>query len=205
MLTRFAGDAPFGLDAGPFAVSSRGARDPPASRHRPAGRRPAGGVQFPDTRGPRSRRPGRVDARRPPELALDGVDPCSLITAADRTALDLGMPDADKGPSGLPLCRWNRHRVAFQIAVAIGANPDDFKGYSPAHSPDQVNGYPALRMKQPGAGPGESCILSIGVKPNQVLQVLVGDLFTASYADDSAICNEAERFAALALSNLGRR
>ncbi|MFD1238187.1 DUF3558 family protein [Pseudonocardia benzenivorans] len=141
----------------------------------------------------------------PPELALDGVDPCSLITAADRTALDLGMPDADKGPSGLPLCRWNRHRVAFQIAVAIGANPDDFKGYSPAHSPDQVNGYPALRMKQPGAGPGESCILSIGVKPNQVLQVLVGDLFTASYADDSAICNEAERFAALALSNLGRR
>lgn len=106
---------------------------------------------------------------------------------------------------GLPLCRWMRDEITFQIGLVFGANPLDFEGYSTNHAETQVDGYQALQMTQPGADPGESCILSIGVKPGQVIQVLVGDRFSSSYAGEVEICSEAKKFAHAVIAALKRR
>ncbi|WP_158703586.1 DUF3558 domain-containing protein [Pseudonocardia dioxanivorans] len=140
----------------------------------------------------------------PPELALDGVDPCSLISAADRQAFGLTVPEPDESPIGFPICRWMRAEITFQLAMIFGANPPDFTNYSANHEVIRVDGYAALQMTQPGADPGESCILSIGVRPDQVVQVLVGDRFSSTYPSETAICEDAKRFAHAALAALQR-
>ncbi|GJF03511.1 hypothetical protein PSD17_24710 [Pseudonocardia sp. D17] len=138
----------------------------------------------------------------PPELALDGVNPCSLISATQLQTFGLSAPSAGSSPAGFSLCQWQRGRILFQITAVIGPNPEDYRLSGENPLAVQVGGYPALQTRQAGAGPGESCILSIGVKRQQVMQVLIDDLFATVYEDNDAICSEAARFAMSALESL---
>lgn len=141
----------------------------------------------------------------PRELALEGVDPCTLLSDGDQEALELGPATSDTSATHSPLCRWARGEIRFQIGTVIGANPKDFEGYSAEHSDTEIDGYPALKMRQPGLSASQSCILTVGVKNNQVLQILVSDRFSSSYQDEAAICRDARTLAHLALTTLGRR
>jgi hypothetical protein len=131
----------------------------------------------------------------PPELALDGVDPCSLITEADRETFNLSPSRMAVSPRGFPICRWNRGAVAFQIGIALDTSLDSYRQYGDHIKVTQINGYTALQMQQPGAKPGRSCIITIAVKPQQIMQVVVDDIFSTVFTDDIAICKETARFA----------
>ncbi len=141
---------------------------------------------------------------RPPEVRLDGVDPCSLLTAEQRASLDLdGVPLA--GSSYVELFRGevrtctttglSRRPVAVSVGLVttVGIERWQETDLAAEVSPVLIQGFPAVL-----AVPTRSinyCSVEVDVAIGQLLDVQASDAGGAPPLSQSDLCQRAGQFA----------
>jgi Protein of unknown function (DUF3558) len=138
---------------------------------------------------------------RPREVRLDGVDPCSLLTAEQRAELGLdGRPVFDEGPSRLyngevPLCAI---RGFEPRAILVGVSLVTTAGIELYTSGDllvelrpmQVRGFPALLAVE--TRNADSCSVIVDVAPGQLLDIQFRDGGREPPIPQPQLCQDAE-------------
>lgn len=162
----------------------------PAEREDPASQAPHRDSQLPP---------------RPQDVALTGVDPCSLLTPAQRQELGVDRPprvSPDSDPFGNTYCT---HLTASPRGWAIGAvTQEDATSYlSGKRYVDakivSAGGFPAVEYRNPGDPYG--CFVAVSTTDGQYLNVQYTksdrDAETADFA-----CEQALRAAGMAVQTL---
>jgi Protein of unknown function (DUF3558) len=126
---------------------------------------------------------GVVLVPRPRDIPVDDVDPCSLLTPAQRAALKLeGEPrnSTDDGPFLGPTrnCThlgFGKPNIAISIAVAAGKGIERYtvEGSRSDVSPIVVDGYPAVLARPQTFS--DFCTVALDVAPGQLVDVQFRD------------------------------
>jgi len=110
---------------------------------------------------------------RPVELRLDGVDPCTLLTDAQRARLEAGpgTPDTDQnGPLPGKVCTWLGATLhpdqGYDVTLALTQGAEFALGGEPLRS---VDGFAATTTTSIGSDPNYFCGLLVDVAPGQSL------------------------------------
>ncbi|MGI8797953.1 MAG: DUF3558 domain-containing protein [Pseudonocardia sp.] len=133
-----------------------------------------------------------------------GVDPCTLLTAAQLDTLGLDPTRVQRDDSaGLVGCRWPSKVFGFSVSSTLDTEPTR-KGltslYSrragyPLFEPLQIDGYPAVHAELVIS---EDCTIYVGLSDTQVLDVRTGA--PALRGQDS--CSITKRAISAMLTNL---
>ncbi|GAA1300802.1 hypothetical protein GCM10009610_08710 [Pseudonocardia xinjiangensis] len=149
---------------------------------------------------------------RPHEVRIDGVDPCSLLTAEQRAELGLdGRPVFDAAPVALyggadvPLCAirgFQPRAVAVGISVVTSAGMELYTSGDLAAEvrPVQVRGFPAV-VALPTRFTGY-CSVIVDVAPGQLLDVQFRDGGRNPPISRDQLCRDAEQVAEIAMGTL---
>jgi hypothetical protein len=149
---------------------------------------------------------------RPRDVPIDGVDPCSLLTAAQRAELGLDRPPVfDLGPSALyggvdiPLCSirgFEPRAIGVGVAVVAGTGIDLFvSGRLDAQlRPLDVQEFPAL-VAVPTRFT-EYCSVVVDVAPGQLVDVQFRDGGREPPIPQDQLCQGAEAVARAAMATL---
>ncbi|PKW12616.1 DUF3558 domain-containing protein [Saccharopolyspora spinosa] len=144
---------------------------------------------------------------RPFELALDGVDPCGLLTADQRSQLGFDrapLPGAEVGFSDAATCSYRNTtakvgaRLALITTESMGVWTDDTAQVEA--SPVVIGDFPALVIKTPGLD--LSCNVAVDVAEGQHLDVLYRDDGGQPPPPVNQLCAGAQRVAEDALASL---
>jgi hypothetical protein len=114
---------------------------------------------------------------RPLELRLDTVNPCTLLTDPQRTALGVsaGIGDTDTDDLGSPGCLWNNATPPPDdswIAKTITKRGTEYAlGSVTATKVVDVGGFPAVQTATAYGDPAHECLLFIDTAQGQSLQV----------------------------------
>jgi hypothetical protein len=139
---------------------------------------------------------------RPREVRIDGVDPCSLLTAEHRAELGLdGRPVFDLGPSLLypgadvPACAirgFDPRAVSVGLSVVSSAGIERFRSGELAAEirPAEVRGFPAV-VAVPTQFT-EWCTVIVDVAPGQLLDVQVADGGREPPIPQPQLCEDAQ-------------
>ncbi|HEY0575761.1 MAG TPA: DUF3558 domain-containing protein [Pseudonocardia sp.] len=111
---------------------------------------------------------------RPVELRLDGIDPCSLLTAAQRSQLGVNQGQPGHGSESSPLkgasCVWSNLPAspdnAWSGRLVLGQGADYALGLEPLRT---VNGFAATTTGSAGSDPTFYCGMLVDVAPGQSL------------------------------------
>jgi uncharacterized protein DUF3558 len=153
-----------------------------------------------------------VDVPPPPrDLSLDGIDPCTLFTTAQRSDLQINevTPD-DGGDAGtiykdMKNCTLDKDAEEPFISYSVIAvtNVDVAWWINEPHNADvkliSVGGYPAAQFHLLGGGKHE-CAIAVGVAKNQHLHVEMEPISDDITGD--AICQGGKEAAEMALQTL---
>ncbi|GGM40963.1 hypothetical protein GCM10012275_09930 [Longimycelium tulufanense] len=155
---------------------------------------------------------GTPGATRPRELRLDGVDPCSVLTADQ-----LGRLGMDRPPAGRAGQEFESAACTFrgEGPAVVGVVLSTTRGLA-AVGPDQlrgtrreltVEGYPAVEVRIPDADRTEVCTLSVDVATGQMLDVVsrtepTSTEPTSPRPDDDERCRRANEVTRMVLGNL---
>ena len=149
---------------------------------------------------------------RPREVRLDGVDPCSLLTAAQRAELGLdGRPVFDAGPSDLyraaavPACvigGFEPRAITVGVSLVTTAGIELFTSGELAAEvrPVQVRGFPAVVAVPTRFS--EYCTVVVDVAPGQLLDVQFGDGGRRPPIPQDQLCRDAEIAAGAVMATL---
>jgi hypothetical protein len=148
---------------------------------------------------------------RPREVRVDGVDPCSLLTEAQRAELGLdGRPAFDSSPSLLypgevPLCLtrgFSPRAVAVAVGVVTTAGIEFFTAGDLAADvrPVKIAGFPAA-VALPTRFT-EFCSVVVDVAPGQMIDVQFRDGGRRPPIPQEQLCNDAERTADAVMATL---
>ncbi|HEY2099757.1 MAG TPA: DUF3558 domain-containing protein [Pseudonocardia sp.] len=146
--------------------------------------------------------------RRPVELRLDGVDPCTLVTAAQRHQLGVNAGTTNSEDYGGPLkgrmCVWSNLPDSPDNAYTGGAILNHGAEFASGLEPlRMVDGFAATTTGSTGTDPTYYCGMLVDVAPGQAL--------SAAYANDShnypgmnhqLACDKAQQLASDMLSTL---
>lgn len=144
---------------------------------------------------------------RPFELALDGVDPCQLLTADQRHQLGFDrapLAGSEVGFGDAATCSYRNTtakvgaRLALITTESMGVWTDDTAQVEA--SPVVIGGFPALVIKTPGLD--LSCNVAVDVAEGQHLDVLYRDDGGQPPPPVDQLCAGAQRVAEDALSSL---
>ncbi|SFS40893.1 DUF3558 domain-containing protein [Saccharopolyspora flava] len=144
---------------------------------------------------------------RPFDLALDGVDPCVLLTADQRNQLGFDrepLPDSDAGFGNAATCSYRNTtakvgaRLALITTEGMGVWTDDTAQVEA--SPVLVAAFPALVIKTPGLD--LSCNVAVDVADGQHLDVLYRDDGGQPPPPVDQLCAGAQRVAEEAVRTL---
>ncbi|MEV0702087.1 DUF3558 domain-containing protein [Saccharopolyspora sp. NPDC050389] len=144
---------------------------------------------------------------RPFELALDGVDPCELLTADQRNQLGFDrepLPGSEAGFGDAATCSYRNTtakvgaRLALITTESMGVWTDDTAQVE--SSPVVIGGFPALVIKTPGLD--LSCNVAVDVAELQHLDVLYRDDGGQPPSPVDQLCAGAQRVAEDALASL---
>jgi hypothetical protein len=144
---------------------------------------------------------------RPFELGLDGVNPCDLLNADQRSQLGFDrepLPDSDAGFGDAATCSYRNTtakvgaRLALIITEGMGVWTDDTAQVEA--SPVVIGGFPALVIKTPGLD--LSCNVAVDVAEGQHLDVLYRDDGGQPPPPVDQLCAGAQRVAEDALASL---
>jgi uncharacterized protein DUF3558 len=155
--------------------------------------------------------PSSVEIPPPPrELALDGLDPCTLFTKAQRAQLKTNSvrPVADGGDDiydGMKECILDADAAEPFITYDVIAVTDVDVDYwiNQPHNADveliSIAGYPAAEFHTKGVEDSD-CAVAVGVAKNQHLHVEMAPLSEDLKQDE--ICQGTEQAAEMALQTL---
>lgn len=145
---------------------------------------------------------------RPRDIRIDGVDPCSLLTPAQRVQLGLDRP-----PQFLPgdatgdraLCTWRGDEPrAVDTGVSLhttrGIEIYDTTSGSTTWNRTAVRDYPALLLTLNGRP--EFCTIAIDIAQGQAIDVQFGDGGRKPAIPQAQLCADARRVADLVMGNL---
>lgn len=113
---------------------------------------------------------------RPVELRLDGIDPCTLLTPAQKAKLGLDEPGASSADSdqiGSPACDWLRSTVrpygGLLIRTTVRQGVPDRMGSDQPEQIIDIGGFPALQTTGSFIDPQAHCLVLVDVAPGQIL------------------------------------
>jgi hypothetical protein len=144
---------------------------------------------------------------RPGEVRLDGVEPCGLLTPAQRTELSLDSPPSpyvDPAFGDAKACTirstvsGNVARLALVTVQGVDVWLDENAGVNATAL--TVSGYPALTIRTPGLD--TVCNVEVDVAEGQFLDVMFRDGGNATAAQQDHLCLGAQRVAEAAVINL---
>jgi Protein of unknown function (DUF3558) len=145
---------------------------------------------------------------RPVELRLDGVDPCSLVTMAQRSQLGVNQGQAARGSESSALrgssCVWSNipdsPDNAWSGRLVLGQGAEYALGREPLRT---VDGFAATTTGSMGSDPAYYCLMLVDVAPGQSL-VASYDNGSKDYPgmNHQLACDKAQQLAADMLSTL---
>ncbi|MEU4738966.1 DUF3558 domain-containing protein [Actinosynnema sp. NPDC023658] len=140
-------------------------------------------------------------SRRPKTINVEGVDPCALLTDAQRTQFGLNRPPQKDDQPGKPGCAMNREDRKHSIAIYL----DSTKGigtYTDSPRPDvtklEVGGFPAVLVESTTAL-GLACSVDIDVSDGQLVDV---QAFSLGDTDVKTLCRLVQPVADAVVANL---
>jgi hypothetical protein len=154
-------------------------------------------------------RSGLVSPPRPRELPLDGVDPCALLTPAQRTDLGLdggSVPYRSAVPKAIgPACSISGSEpravnVGFALVTGSGIEAITAPGaVTDELTPITVAGFPAV-IARPGNPDG--CFVDVDVAHGQLLDVIFRDGGRKPPIPQEQLCRDAVQVAEQAMRTL---
>ncbi len=141
--------------------------------------------------------------KRPKTINIKDVDPCTLLSAAQRTQFgaDVAPVPGTVPQFGWKTCRFNRTDRKYITGTTV--IPDDgIEFYTESPKKDEaeklpIGGFPAVRLKDSGALP--SCTIAIDVSDGQMVAV---DVTTFEKTDVATLCQVAPQVAEAVVANL---
>jgi uncharacterized protein DUF3558 len=154
--------------------------------------------------------PPSVDIPSPPrDLSLDGLDPCTLLTDAQKADLKINNTIAGVGESeiyeSMKDCAFESDAAEPFVTYSMVAVTDVDVSFwiSENRNADSelisIDGYPAAKFHTKGVQ-GSDCAIAIGVAKNQHLHVEMEPL--SEDLQQEQICQGSERAAEMALQTL---
>jgi hypothetical protein len=148
---------------------------------------------------------------RPQDVRLDGVDPCSLLTPAQRAELGLdGRPSFDVGPSQLyeaevPACviRGSEPREVFvgvNLVTTAGIERFTSGDLAAEVRPVQVRGFPALVVVPTRFT--TYCTVIVDVAPGQLIDAQFSDGGGRPPVPQPQLCQDVEALADAVMATL---
>lgn len=144
---------------------------------------------------------------RPREIPLDGVDPCGILSPAQRVQLSLDNPpsayvEGSFGDARACTMRSNISGNVVRLALVTvqGVNVWLDENAQVEAKLTMVGGFPALTVRTPGLD--QLCNVEVDVAEGQFLDVMFRDGGNATKATQDALCLGAQRAAEAALSSL---
>ena len=149
---------------------------------------------------------------RPRDVPVDGIDPCTLLTEADRAELGLDFePRLTTSPSTLynggiiQLCSIRSSRpgvgsVGVALSVTGGIELFLRPGVPATITPIQLAGFPAV-VADPTRFT-EFCNVVVDVAPQQVVDIDVANAGNIPAIPEAELCREAEQIASIVMGNL---
>lgn len=145
--------------------------------------------------------------QRPYDLALQGVDPCGLLTEQQRAELGFDrepLPDPDSGTGEAATCSYRNTQgkigVRLALVTAEGMQVWSHNSSQVNATPIAVDAFPGLVVKTPGLD--LTCNAKVDVAPGQHLDVLYRDDGGQPPPPVNQLCHGAERVAAAAVTTL---
>lgn len=165
----------------------------------PAGQ---GSTTAESTSGPaKSTSAAEEPAKRPKTINIEGMDPCSLLTDAQRVEFTLDRPPKLDDVPGKPGCSMGREDRKYSLAIYL----DSTKGietYTDPPRPDvtklQVGGFPAVLIESTTAL-GLACSVDVDVSDGQLVDVQASSL---GDTDVKGLCEVVQPIAAAVVANL---
>lgn len=123
---------------------------------------------------------GTPSFSRPRELALDGLDPCALLTPAQLKQLGVGQESRGTATSftdgrQFPSCQWARFPQEPQDSYLIGNDLNRGVQFSLVGAAGvqviKVAGFAAVEYEDGGGRPHRNCVLAIDIAAGQNLIV----------------------------------
>lgn len=149
-------------------------------------------------------------ANRPGSLPLDGVDPCTVLTAAQRAALSLDAkptPYTDPEFDRAKACtiRGITSGTVARLALVLDMSVDVWlsREAQVQTQPVTVDGWPALVVRTPGLD--DACAVEVDTSDNEFLDVLFRDGGNTPPIPQDTLCLGAQRVAESAVTSLRAR
>jgi uncharacterized protein DUF3558 len=147
---------------------------------------------------------------RPRDVPIDEVDPCTLLTEAQRTTMLLDRPPQASGgssvlyPGDVPMCsiRGNEPNLSISIRVVTTAGIEFWTSGQVAAEirPVQVTGFPAVVAMSLTLEDG--CKVILDVAPGQLLDVQSRSAGADPPIPQEQLCRDAEQAAVLVMDTL---
>jgi hypothetical protein len=132
---------------------------------------------------------------RPTELRLDNVNPCALLSDADRGQLKInqGKFSHDEDSTHYAVCQWSNFPtdlgvpdMSYLARLQLHQDADYALGSTTGHQLVQLDGFTAVQTTSDGQDPATHCILLVDVAPGQSLWVQ----FNNGYGDYEGLTHE---------------
>jgi hypothetical protein len=158
---------------------------------------------------PTSESPPSSEFPSPPEeLSLAGLDPCTLLTDAQRTQLKIDAAEPSIGESAIykdmKVCAFDVDTEPFRTYDVTAVTNVDFSFWLTEDTNAEaeltsIGGFPAAEFKTRG-GDGHDCSIALGVAKNQHLHVEMSPLDEQLTQEE--LCQASEQAAEMVLQTL---
>lgn len=139
-------------------------------------------------------------AKRPKTINIEGMDPCTLLTEAQRAEFGLDRPPQKDDAPGKPGCSMSREDRKHSVAIFLDSTQGIGTYTEPARPGStmlQVGGFPAV-MTESKNSLGFACAIHVDVSDGQVVTVQSHSLDTEA----QALCQVVQPAAGAVVANL---
>ena len=142
----------------------------------------------------------KAPADRPKTVNVDDVDPCTLLTEAQRAEFGLDRPPQAGGQPDKKSCTISREDRKYFVSLIADttAGVDDYAKSTGKVTTMEVGGFPAL-MVEATTQLGVSCSVAVDVSDGQVVDVQASSV---GETDIPALCQVVQPAAAAVVANL---
>ncbi|CCH34903.1 DUF3558 domain-containing protein [Actinosynnema sp. NPDC047251] len=147
---------------------------------------------------------------RPAELPLDGVDPCTVLSADQRMQLSLDNPPSAYVESSFGNAKacTIRSSISGNVVRLVLVTVEGIEVWLSENAqveaaPTTVSGFPALTVRTPGID--DVCTVEVDVAAGQFLDVMFRDGGNKTQVKQDILCQGAQRAAEAAVAGLLQR
>jgi hypothetical protein len=140
----------------------------------------------------------------PRKLALDGVDPCRILTSEQEASLQLSQRQAAAHTrTDIRGCQWDGPFGIYDVTILTTNGVQDIRTW-PDQRSGQLKGYPTVETHEPGSKPDQSCVLFIDVAPHQMIGIGFENAASVKRSRTES-CAAVARMAALVIDSVDDR